>query len=476
MSQQTATPNTQSPEAPRKAKFLQGDLMRHVAVMSLSASVGLVSIFLVDFVDLLFIAQLGDPALTAAVGFAATILYVTFAVTLGLNIACSALSARLIGMDDLEGARKLATSAVSFGVGLAVIIAATFWVLAPSLLDLLGATGQAKESAITYFRIIVTAMPIATVGMMTAGLLRAHGDARRAMTVTLIAGAVNAVLDPIFIFYFGWGLEGAAYASVCARFATLITALVPVIRHYGGFAPFEFARFKTDLRPILALTIPAILTNVATPVGNSIVTRVLAPFGDEAVSGMAVVARMTVLAFCVIFALSGAVGPIIGQNFGAKQYDRVKGTLSRAMVFAAGFVVLAWLILLVINGWVSDLFKLTDEGRDIVFWFAVLVAPLFIFNGSLFISNAAFNNLKRPLWSSMLNWGKNTVGVAPFVIAGAAIGGAPGVIVGQAAGGIFFGVLGLWLAYRLVTGYANGTIDPDAGWRPRAKPARSSAE
>ena len=453
-------------EPPRKAKFLEGDLMRHVAVMSLSASIGLISIFLVDFVDLLFIAQLGDPALTSAVGFAQTVLYVTFAVTLGLNIACSALSARLIGKGALEDARQLATSAVAFGIGISLVIALVFWIVAPYLLGVLGAAGETKAYAVSYFRIIVTAMPVATVGMMTAGLLRAHGDARRAMTVTLVAGAVNAILDPIFIFGFGWGLEGAAIASVCARLATLVTALYPVTKHYGGFARFSLPRFRSDLSPILALTIPAILTNVATPAGNSIVISVLAPFGDEAVAGMAVVSKLTLLAFCVIFALSGAVGPIIGQNFGAGKYDRVRETLRRAIIFAAGFVALAWVLLLLGNGLVSDLFKLEREGREIVFWFAVLIAPLFIFNGSLFVSNAAFNNLKRPLWSSLLNWGKNTIGVLPFVLVGAQIGGAPGVLVGQAVGGIFFGVLGLWLAFRLVARYQSGAGNPDKpSWR-----------
>ncbi len=440
--------------------------MRHVAVMSLSASVGLISIFLVDFVDLLFIAQLGDASLTSAVGFAQTILYVTFAVTLGLNIACSALSARLIGKGALEDARHMATNAVVFGIGISLVIGAVFWMIAPYLLSLLGASGETKVHAISYFRIIVTFMPVATIGMMTAGLLRAHGDARRAMHVTLVAGGVNAILDPIFIFVFDWGLEGAAIASVCARFATLLTALYPVTKHYGGFARFNSGYFKRDLTPILALTIPAILTNVATPVGNSIVTRVLAPFGDEAVAGMAVVSKLTLLAFCVIFALSGAVGPIIGQNFGAGRFDRVQETLRRAVIFAAGFVLLAWLLLLISNGFVSDLFKLKAEGRDIVFWFSALIAPLFIFNGSLFISNAAFNNLKRPLWSSLLNWGKNTIGVLPFVLIGAAIGGAPGVLVGQAVGGIFFGALGLWLAFHLVNRYQTGAADPDKpSWR-----------
>ena len=179
--------------------------MRHVAIMSLSTSIGLVSIFLVDIVDLFFIAQLGSEKLTAAVGFAQTILYITFAVTLGLNIACSALSARLIGKGDLDGARNLATSAVVFGIAISVVIGTVFWIIAPQMLSMLGAVDETTAYALSYFRIVVAAMPVAAIGMMTSGLLRAHGDARRAMTVTLIAGAVNAVLDPIFIFAFGLG-------------------------------------------------------------------------------------------------------------------------------------------------------------------------------------------------------------------------------------------------------------------------------
>ncbi|MEM9668231.1 MAG: MATE family efflux transporter [Pseudomonadota bacterium] len=440
--------------------------MRHVAVMSLSASVGLVSIFLVDLVDLLFIALLDDPALTAAVGYAATLLYFTFAVTLGMNIACSALAARMIGQGDDDEARKVATSAIGFGIGVSVVIGGTVWLAAPTLLGWLGADGRTAEAASSYIRIILPAMPIATFGMMCGGLLRAHGDARRAMTVTLTAGAVNAILDPIFIFVLDLGLEGAAMASVCARIATAITALVPVVRHYGGFSRFSLSRLRLDLSPILGITVPAVLTNVATPVGGSIIVRAMSQFGDSAVAGYAVIGRLTPLAFCVIFALSGAVGPIIGQNFGAGQFDRVRGTLSKAMMFASAYTLLAWGLLMVLYGPIADWFKLSGEGRDLVFWYAAAVAPLFIFNGSLFISNAAFNNLKRPLWSTMLNWGKNTIGVAPFVVVGAHLGGAPGVLISQSVGGILFGVIGLWLAYRLVTGFENGTVDPNTSWRP----------
>ncbi|MEO0549403.1 MAG: MATE family efflux transporter [Pseudomonadota bacterium] len=449
----------------KPAVFLQGNLMRHIIIMSSSASIGLVSIFLVDFVDLLFISMLGEAELAAAVGFAGTLLFFTFSVSIGLTIAASALAAQRIGQGDMDEARMITSSVIIFGLIVSIIVGSLFWFFAPTLVNWIGAKGETADYAVRYLRIVVTAMPISALGMMASGLLRAHGDARRAMTVTLSAGAVNAILDPILIFGLGLGLDGAAYASVASRIAMAATALYPIFKHYGGLARIGLPRFMTDLRPILAIAAPAMLTNVATPIGNSVVTRTIAEFGDSVVAGYAVAGRMTPLAFCVIFALSGAIGPIIGQNFGAKQFGRVRATLIKAVQFTAIYTLAAWMVLFALNGIISDQFQLTEDGRNLIFWFAAAVAPLFIFNGTLFISNAAFNNLRRPLFSTFLNWGKNTIGVVPFVIMGANIGGAPGVLIGQGIGGIVFGILGFWLAYRLVNKYEDGSADPDKGFK-----------
>ncbi|MEM6653234.1 MAG: MATE family efflux transporter [Pseudomonadota bacterium] len=451
--------------ANKQAIFLEGNLLRHIIIMASSASIGLVSIFLVDFADLLFISMLGEAELAAAVGFAGTVLFFTFSVSIGMTIATSALVAQRLGQGDPSEARKIATSVIIFGFLVSCVLAVVCWLLAPQLLGLIGAQGNTQDLAVGYFRIVVAAMPVAAVGMMASGILRAHGDARRAMTVTLTAGAVNAILDPILIFGAGLGLDGAAYASVAARFATLLTALYPIFKHYGGFAIIDLRRFRTDLNPIIAIAAPAMLTNVATPVGNGFVTRTISEFGDSAVAAMAVTGRLTPLAFCVIFALSGAVGPIIGQNFGAKQFDRVRGTLIKAVQFTAIYVAVMWAVLMLSHGFISNSFQLSEEGATIVFWFALVVAPLFLFNGTLFVSNAAFNNLRRPLFSTFLNWGKNTLGVVPFIAIGAAIGGAPGVLIGQALGGVLFGIVGFWLAYRLVDQYEQGRSDPEKGFK-----------
>ena len=461
--------------ANKQAIFLEGNLLRHIIIMSSSASIGLVSIFLVDFADLLFISMLGEAELAAAVGFAGTVLFFTFSVSIGMTIATSALIAQRLGQGAHDEARKITTSVIAFGVVITSILAVLCWIYAPTLLGLIGAKGNTLDLGVRYFRIVVTAMPIGAIGMMATGILRARGDARRAMTVTLTAGAVNAILDPILIFGFGLGLDGAAYASVAARFATMGTALYPIFKHYGGFAKIDLARFRSDLKPIVAIAAPAMLTNVATPFGNGFVTRAISEFGDPAVAAMAVAGRLTPLAFCVIFALSGAVGPIIGQNFGAKQYDRVRGTLIKSIQFTGMYVVAIWIALLIGHSFISSAFKLSEEGANIIFWFALVVAPLFIFNGTLFVSNAAFNNLRRPLFSTFLNWGKNTIGVVPFIYFGAQLGAAPGVLIGQAIGGVVFGILGFWLAYRLVDRYESGDSDPDHGLKFPLMRGRSEA-
>lgn len=436
-----------------QAKFLTGDLLHHVVVMAMSASIGLLSMFVVDFVDLYFISLLGDPALTAAVGFAGTLIYFNMSVGIGLMIAMSALAAQKIGRGDSDGARKVATNVFVFGIITGCVGGLFFFLFAHQLMGFIGATGDAQIRGAAYLRIVAPSLPIMVAAMSATGLLRAHGDARRAMNTTLVAGIVNAVLDPILIFGFDLSLEGAAIASVCARIAMAITAIYPIFKIYGGIEPFNLDRFRDDLKPILGIGAPAILTNVATPVGALITLRFIAVYGNDAVAGFSVINRLAPLVFCVIFAISGAVGPIIGQNFGAEEFGRVRETIKKSLIFTVGYAAIAWILLIFSTEIIGAQFNLGTEGMALLNTFALVVTPLFFFNGALFISNAAFNNLDRPTWSTMLNWGKNTIGVLPFVWLGSEWAGAGGVLVGQSIGGIFFAIAGVVLAFKLTRTY-----------------------
>ncbi len=456
-----------APEA--QAKFTRGNLFGHISVMSLTASVGLMAVFLVDFVDMIFISMLGKAELAAAVGYAGAILFFTTSFGIGMAIAAGALVARALGAGRPEEARRRATNALIYGVIFGAIFAATVWFNLAFLAGLLGATGATLELAVHYLQIIVPSLPFLMVGMIGGAILRAHGDARRAMMATIWGGLVNAVLDPILIFGLDLELTGAALASVAARIVIAVTALLPLIRHYGGFDRPTTSSLTIDMRPILAIAVPAILTQLATPIGQAYVTRAMAEFGEEAVAGMAIVARMTPVGFGIIFALSGAIGPIIGQNAGAGLDGRVRGAFKDGLLFTAIVVVVVSGLFFLARPGIQMLFQLEDGvALTLVFLFAGPLSLMFFFNGVIFVANAAFNNLGHPFYSTIVNWGRHTFGTIPFVLLGGAWYGAPGIMIGQYLGGAVFAVVAIILALRVMAKERTKTQDQE----PFARQAR----
>ena len=460
------------------AVFIEGSILRHISVMSASSGAGLLAIFLVDFADLFFISLLGTSALAAAVGYAGTVLFFFTSIGIGLAIAMGALAARALGRNDTDQAREIAGSIAAIIIGISVILTVLLLIFAPVFLTWLGAEGEAYDYAVSYLRIAGAGTPFLMLGMSGGALLRSHGDARRAMNTTLSSALINAALDPLFIFGFGWGLDGAAWATLIARITLAVVAWRPILSLYDGIARPRVGRIISDFTPVFAIAGPALLTNVATPVGNAIITRMISGYGTEAVAGYAIIGRLTPLAFCLIFGLSGAVGPIIGQNFGAGNIGRVRETLVKSLYLAGGYVALVSLVLFLLRWPLADLFRTSDEARSLLFLFCGPLSLAFVFNAALFTTNAAFNNLDRPFTSTLLNWGKHTLGTVPFAWLGARFMGAEGVLIGQYAGGAIFALLGIWLAFRLVDHHAPMTPSspvipterlpqsPFSNWRP----------
>lgn len=431
-------------------KFTRGSLMRHVTVMSFTASIGLMAIFAVDFVDMIFISMLGNAALAAAVGYAGTLLFFTTSISIGMSIAAGALVARSIGAGRPGEAREFATSVLMIGAVIGVAVVAAVLAYMGPLLEMLGAHGETMALARTYLVIILPTMPFLMAAMVGGAVLRAHGDGRRAMVATLSGGIVNAVFDPILIFGLGWELEGAAWASVLARLTILGASLWPVIRVYDGLAAPRPGMLARDAKAVAGIAGPAVLANVATPVGSAIVVREMAKFGTDAVAGMAIVGRLTPVAFAVVFALSGAIGPIVGQNFGAGLSDRVRGAFLDAMKFVTIYVLITAALLFALRGAIGDLFAAEGETRVLLYLFCGPLALSYIFNGWIFVGNATFNNLGHAMYSTWINWGRHTLGTWPPVLLGAALMGSSGVLIGQAVGGVLFALISVRLAMRVM--------------------------
>ena len=236
--------------------------------------------------------------------------------------------------------------------------------------------------------------------------------------------------------------------------------LYGVLVRHRMLSRLDVKALGADAKTLMAVAAPAILTNLATPVAAAFVTHSIAQFGPSAVAGAATIDRVSPVAFGVIYALSGAVGPILSQNLGAREFGRVRAGLRASLVFMACAVAVAWMVLALAvvpwggptgegKGLLIRMFSANGVAADLITLFCLGLAPSFFFIGALFVANAAFNNLGHPLLSTAFNWGRATLGTIPFAWWGSHYSAA-GVLIGQSVGSAIFGLLAMVVAWRIV--------------------------
>ncbi len=454
-----------------EAKFVTGSIMRHVIVLSITASIGLVSIFAVELVDFYFLSLLQNDAIMASMGFAAVIMFFNMSFSIGLSIAMSATVAKAIGAGDNAKARSLAINNFIFSTVFTLIIGLVTWIYHIPLLQISGAEGESLEFASRYLTIILPSLPLLSLAMSGGALVRAMGAPKMAMFAMLFGSIVNLILDPILIFGFDMGIEGAAWASVAARISIGVSALYLTYGKHDFAIPFSFTIFKRQMPIIAIIALPAMATMLATPFANWFMTREIAQFGESYMAGWSLAGRATAVVFGVIFALSGAIGPVYGQNFGARRFDRVRKTLLDSISFTLIYCIFASILFYLAIDQVNIMFNVTGDAEKFMHFISIWVGPSFAFYGLLFIANAAFNNLGYPLLSTAFNFAKATVGTIPFVLYGVSIMGAEGVFAGNGVGNAIFGVLALVTCIYLINRLAkmNDGKGPQKGFRSKHK-------
>jgi putative MATE family efflux protein len=433
------------------AVFVSGSTLRHVLVMTGTGSVGLMAIFVVDLLSLLYVSWLGRPEATAGVGFATIVLFFAISFNIGLMIGVSALVARALGAGRRDEARRMGGSTIAVMGLTGAVVFIVIWLFLPGLLTLLGASGETHAIALRFLHIVLPANILMAVGMGLSGILRAVGDAKRSMYVTLAGGIATAILDPILIFGLGLGTDGAAIATVFSRIIFVIVGWHGAVHVHAMVARPTLSDIAMDARPMWAIAGPAILTNVATPVANAFIAAIIARFGDKAIAAWAIIDRLVPVVFGALFAMSGAIGPILSQNWGAGRFDRMRQALNDAVLVSCIYVLVTWGLLVIGRGALVSLFNVDGMAAEIIHVFAWISGPMWLALGALFVANASFNNLGFALYSTAFNWGRAVLGAMPLAWAGAMLDGPRGVLVGVTLSAVIFGSAALVMAYRVIT-------------------------
>ncbi len=443
--------------------------MGHVIRMTLTSAAGITFVFIVDAANLFWVSQLGDPRLVAAIGFAYAIQFFSVSSGIGLMIAATALVSRAIGRGEMDEARSLTASACVIAFAVQAAMAVLVLTFRYDILSMVGARGDTLDLAARYLLWTVPSLSWMAVGLVCSGVLRAQGDGRRAMIVTLTSGVFSLFVDPFLILQLELGLDGAAIGLNCSRMILMTVALMFIIRVHRLITWPGLRAMCRQLRPYFAIALPAILTQLATPFGNYVLTGVLSQFGDAAVAGWAVVGRLTTVAFGGIFSLAGAIGGIFGQNFGAQKYDRLVQTYRDAMIFCVVYTLIVWVALMASSTWVGRAFALEPEGLVVLRAFTHIGAGAFVFTGAFFVANAAFNTLGKPTRATALTWLRDGVLTWPVATILAGVAGLVGVIYAQALLGFAVGLASALWGWQFVRNIASDPPQVDLktrrGWR-----------
>ena len=330
---------------------------------SIPAIVGMVVNALYNVVDRIYIGNglgsLGIAGITIA--FPVMLVMMAFAMLVGIG-ANSLVSIRL-GQNKKEEAEVIFGNALSLLVLVSLILSIIGLVAMEPLLKLLGASQQILPYARDYIQIILLGGVFQAVAMGMNNFIRSEGNPKIAMYTMLIGALINIILDPIFIFVFHWGMRGAAIATVISQ----ITSAVWVISYFlRGKSLLKIRKVNLTLRPvvvrgILALGTAPFVMQIAASIQNSIMNTSLATYGgDTAISGMGVVNSIVTLMVMPIFGVTQGVQPIIGYNYGAKKYDRVKEAYKLAVIFSTSIVTLGWIVIMVFPEQLVSIFNNKD--------------------------------------------------------------------------------------------------------------------
>lgn len=431
--------------------FTKGDVRRHLVRLSGFMLMGLLSVMGANLMEAIYLGIVGTPEL-AAIGFAFPVVMGLQGITMGLSIGASSVVARAIGTGDWDQARRLITHCFCLVMVLIVLLGGVTYMALPYIFALLGANESIGAMATGYMQIWLTGLPFFAVAMVGSTLMRAAGDAVTPGYLMTIGSGLQVLIGPLFIFGLlnmpKLGVEGAAVAFCIARFVSLLMYSYFVIR--GRLLSPSMTGFLGSCRDILHVGLPASASNLIAPFSMSVITWLLASHGATVVAGFSVASRIEAIVVMLVIALSMSIAPLVGQNWGAAEFDRVKSALRTANLFAIAWGVIAFTLLFFTGGWLVA--KINDDPEVVaVAATYLMIVPVGIgMLGVMQNSTSVLNALGQPGPALMISILQMVVIGIPLALLGDYLLGYPGIFIATTSTVCLLGALSFFWLKRVI--------------------------
>jgi len=432
-----------------KPKLLDGNVSSQLVKLTLPMILGVFSVIAFSLADTYFVAQLGTREI-AAMSFTFPVVMVLNSVAMGLGTGVSSIIARAIGEGNRRQVQQMTTDSLILSLLLVSILAGLGFSTINPLFSALGADSNVLPAVRDYMSIWYLGIVFLVVPIVGNSAIRASGNTAIPSLIMMLAAIVNIGLDPILIF--GWGhipalgIRGAALATVISRAATLVASLA--FLHYRerllAIALPNPSKMWTCWKSIFVISLPVAGTNLISPISAGLSTGLIAYYGSDAVAGFGIASKIEAFALIVPIALSAGMSPFVGQNWGAKQYKRVRQALQYGFWFC-----LAWgmLIAVVVGVGAPEIASLFDSDVvviETVTTYLKIVPLSYGILGVVFICCSTFNALGQPLPSVTVNIVRLLFLYIPLAYLGNWLFGVNGIFGATCLSNVIVGI-GLWL-------------------------------
>ena len=405
----------------KKDDLTVGSMAVHFRRLAIPAALGMLFATLYNVVDVYYAGRLSTDAQAGlAIGYQA--FFVLMALGFGLSSALSALVSNAKGSGKTSQVRRYISQGLTFAIILTLLSMIIGWFIGPKLIGLVSEPGSYRNAGLGYFGWLIFALPGFLIAYGGNGILQAHGDTLSMQRALMLAFFANVLLNPLFMFgipnyWSGMGFNGIAAATILSQTCVMVFIVFRIfqLEAMQTFKLIEFLPSSDIFKQIFSQLLPASSALMVMFISGFVVQFALKEFGGHAVAAYGVALRIEQILLLPVLGMTGALLPIAGQNFGAKEYDRVRSALQYC--WKAGFIMslIAVPSLLFGANFAMSLFTSDPDVISAGSSYLRVDAFLFPIYMMLFSINSILQAFKKAIWTLYISIYRQGFGVAFFV-------------------------------------------------------------
>jgi len=345
-----------------KIKMMRDEKIPRVLLkLGMPTMIGMLISSLYNVIDAYFVGGLGTSQM-GSISVVFPIGQIIIGLALAFGSGAASYISRLLGEKNGKQANKTASTALFSSMLVGAIVIIIILLFLDNILGSLGATETILPYARAYGLIYIIGSILTVFNITMNNIITSEGAAKFTMISMCIGGGLNVVLDPIFIYTFGWGVRGAAIATVVSQLATLLFYIwyISSRKGYLKISIRDFSLDKNIYSQVLKIGIPIFLFQLLTSISIALTNSAASDYGDSAVAAMGIVTRVLAMGTYVVFGYTKGFQPVAGYNYGAKNYDRLTEATLTSLKWTTWFCGIVALILIIFPSQIVSLFSKND--------------------------------------------------------------------------------------------------------------------